>query len=149
MAHHVSRLLLLGRSRRAEDWFTLGLVKWGRAWWSAGISWQTVGVLLELLRVSPRSTLLLLLDLREHLLLMLGRVHDSSCPTASTCHLLELMKGMLRRHPSWLLLLLRSISRTGSLLWDRCHGLSWRLRSWRLGSTRRWGAGCCDAVVSR
>lgn len=143
-------LLLLGGSCRAKDWFALRLVDWGGAWRSAGIWRQIVGVLLELLRVGPCSTLLLLLDLRKHLLLMLGRVHYPSCPTTSTPHLLELvMKGMLRRHPYGLLLLLDSRSRTHSLLWDWSHGLSWGLGSWRLGSNRRWGTGCSGTIVTR
>lgn len=59
-------------------------------------------MLLELLRVGSCSTLLLLLllDLREHLLLlMLGRAHYPPGPAAPTPHLLELVvKVVLRRH---------------------------------------------------
>lgn len=70
-SHDSSTRLLLGRCCRAKDWFTLGLMDWGGARGSAGIWRQIVGVLLELLS----SILLLQLDLRKHLLLMLGRVH--------------------------------------------------------------------------
>ena len=88
--------LLLRRCCRPKDWFALGLVDWRGAWRSAGIWRQVVGVLL---RVGPCSTLLLLVDLRKHLRLMLGRTHyPPSCAT-STCHLLKLVvKGVLRRH---------------------------------------------------
>lgn len=84
-------LLLLGRCCRAKDRFALGLMEWGGARGSAGIWGQIVGMLLELLRVGPCSTLLLLLDLRKHLLLMLGRAHYPPSPASSTWHLLELM----------------------------------------------------------
>lgn len=98
-SRHDTTRLLLGRCCRAKDWFALGLVDWGGSWWSAGIWRQTVGVLLELLRVGPCSTLLLLLNLRKHLLLMLGRVHYPPSPTPCTAHLLKLVvKMVLRRH---------------------------------------------------
>lgn len=85
---------------------------------------QTVVVLLELLRVGHCSTrLLLLLDLRKHLLLlMLWRVHypTTTSSPSSSWNLLELMmKGKLGRHPSWLLL--HSRTRTHSLLRDWRH----------------------------
>lgn len=112
-------------------------------------------MLLKLLRIGPCSTLLLLLDLRNHLLLMLGRIHYPSSSSTSTCHLLELMvKGVLRRHatvcrhPAWLLLRLNSSSRAHSLLCDWRYGLSRSLGSWGLGSTRCWGTGCCGTIVS-
>lgn len=151
-SHDSTTRLLLGRCCRAEDRFALGLMDWGRAWGSAGIWRQIVGVLLELLRVGLCSTLLLL-DLRKHLLLMLGRVHYSPSPTSSTRHLLELVVKVLRRHATlcsyatWLLLLLDSRSRAHSLLWDRRHGLSWGLGCWGLGSTRGWGTGRCGTIV--
>lgn len=112
-------------------------------------------MLLELLKVGPCSTLLLLLDLRMHLLLMLGRAHYPPSPASSTCHLLELVvKGVLRRHatlrghPTWLLLLLDSRSRAHSLLGDWRHGLSRGLGCWGLGTTRSWGTGCCGTIVA-
>lgn len=150
-----TRLLLLGRRCRAEDWFSLGLVDWGRTWGSAGIWGQIVGVLLELWRVGHCSALLLQLHLRKHLLLRLGRVHHPPSPTSSCCHLLELMvKGVLgghaalRRHPTWLLLLLLdSRNRPHALLWTRRHGLSRGLGCWGLGSTRSWGTGRRGAIV--
>lgn len=111
-------------------------------------------MLLELLRVGPCSTLLLLLDLRKHLLLMLGRAHYPPSPSSSTHHLLELVvKGVLRshatlcRHHTWLLLLLDTGSRAHSLLWAWRHGLSRGLGCWRLGSTRSWSAGCRGTIV--
>lgn len=100
-SHDSATRLLLGRRCRAKDRFALGLVDWGGARGSAAIRRQIVGVLLELLRVGPCSTLLLLLDLRKHLLLMLGRTHYPPSPTTSTstCHLRKLVvKGVLRRH---------------------------------------------------
>ena len=111
-------------------------------------------MLLERLRVGPCSTLLLLLlDLRKHLLLMLGRIHSPPSPASSTRHLWELVvKGMLRRHATlcghastWLLLLLDS--RSHSLLRDWRHGLSGGLGCWGLGSTRSWGTGCRGTIV--
>lgn len=147
-------LLLLGRCCRAKDWFALRLMDWGRARGSAGIWRQIVGVLLELLRVGPCSTLLLQLDLRKHLLLRLGRAHYPPSPASTTRHLLELMvKGVLRRHttlcrhPTWLLLLLDSRYRTHSLLRDWRHDLSWGLGCWGLGSTRSWGTGRRGAII--
>lgn len=156
LAHNISRhdsatRLLLGRCCGAEDRLALGLMHRGGTRRPAGIRRQVVGVLLELLRVGPCSTLLLLLDLRMHLLLlMLGRAHYPPSPTSSTRHLLELVvKLVLRRHaalcghPTWLLLLLlllNSRSRAHSLLWAWGHGLSRGLGCWRLGSTS-WGTG--------
>lgn len=74
-------------------------------------------MLLKLLRFGPCSTLLLQLNLRKHLLLMLGRAHHP--PSTSAPHLLELIvKGVLRRHPTWLLLLLDTSDWAQTLLWD-------------------------------
>lgn len=100
-SHDRATRLLLGRCCRTKNRFSLGLMDWGGAWGSAGIWRQIVGVLLELLGVGPCScsTLLLLLDLRVHLLLMLGRAHHPPSPAASAPHLLELvMKVVLRRY---------------------------------------------------
>lgn len=110
-------------------------------------------MLLELLRVGPCSTLLLLLDLRKHLLLMLWRAHYAPRTTSSTWHLLELVvKVVLRRDTTlWrhctCLLLLDTRPRTHSLLWDWGDGLSWGLWCWGLGSTRCRGIGCGDTIV--
>ena len=108
---------------------------------------------MELLRVGPCSTLLLLLDLRKHLLLMLGRAHHPPCPAPSALHLLELVvKRVLRRHaalwghPARLLLLLDSGSGTHPLLCDWRHGLSRSLGCWGLRSTRSRGTGCGTVV---
>lgn len=100
-SHDRATRLLLGRCCRTKNRFSLGLMDWGGAWGSAGIWRQIVGVLLELLGVGPCScsTLLLLLDLRVHLLLMLGRAQHPPSPAASAPHLLELvMKVVLRRY---------------------------------------------------
>lgn len=142
ISSHDSAHKLLGRCCGAKDRFALGLMDWGGARGSAGIWRQIVGVLLELLRVGPCSTLLLL-DLRKHLLLMLRRVHYPPRTASSTWHLLELVVNrVLRRHAAlwghstWLLLLLlNSRSRAHSLLRDWRHGLSWGLGCWGLGST--------------
>lgn len=102
----------------------------------------------ELLRFSPCSTLLLQLNVRKHLLLMLGRAHHTSRPTTSTAHLWELIvKGVLRRYPAWLLLLLDTSYWAHTLLWDWRHSLSWGLRCWGLCSTRRRGTRCGSAIV--
>lgn len=98
-SHHRGTRLLLGRGYGAKDWFALGLMNRGRAWGPVGIQRHIVVMLLKLLRFGPCSTLLLQLNLRKHLLLMLGRAHHA--PTTSTPHLLELIvKGVLRRHPT-------------------------------------------------
>lgn len=153
-SHANGSRLMLGRCCGAKDWFALGLMDRGGSWGPVGIYRQIGGVLLELLRIGSCSTLLLQLDLRKHLLLMLGRAHYPPSPTSSTHHLLKLMvKGVLRRHatlwrhPTWLLLLLDSRYRTHSLLRDWSHSLSRGLRCWGLGSTGCWGAWCRGAIV--
>lgn len=105
-------------------------------------------MLLKLLRFCPSSALLLQLNMGKHLLLMLGRAHHPPSPSTSTAHLLELIvKGVLRRYPTWLLLLLDTSHWAQTLLGDRRHSLSWGLRRWGLCSTRCWGARCCSAIV--
>lgn len=108
-------------------------------------------MLLKRLRFRPRSALLLQLDMGKHLLLMLGGAHHPPSPTTSAAHLLELIvKGVLRGHPAWLLLLLLDTSYWAqTLLGGRGHRLSWGLRRRGLSSTRCWGARRCSAVVPR
>lgn len=145
-SHHGGAGLLLGRGHRAEDGLALGLVNWGGAWRPVGVQRQIVVMLLKLLRLGPRATLLLQLNMRKHLLLMLRGAHHAPGPAPSAPHLLELVvERVLRRHPAGLLL--DPGYRAQALLRDRRHSLSRGLGCWGLRSTRGRRARCRGSAV--